>query len=154
MKITNLEDLIAEWQKQMDVCLGKMNDEHEGIRTRNSYTAIHNTIHEFLSDLTYLKSISKDLTSKIEFYTKLLAKLNKLKSGDLTLDNYIEEVEFKVNHLSNPIKPFPIDESTEENDMKELAKEFNKPFQYGNGSFGEMCFENGWKAYKQYLKNK
>ena len=45
--------------------------------------------------------------SKLEFYTKLLAKLKRLKNRDLELDDYITEVEFKVNHLSKACESKP-----------------------------------------------
>jgi hypothetical protein len=34
-----------------------------------------------------------------EFYTKLLAKLLRIKSGEMTLDDYIEEVKSKVDKI-------------------------------------------------------
>jgi hypothetical protein len=41
---------------------------------------------------------TKELFLK-EFYTKLLAKLEKIKSGEMSLDGYIEEVKAKIEKL-------------------------------------------------------
>ena len=47
---------------------------------------------------TQCESLNKktDMENKTEWYRKLLRKLNKIKSGELDLDEYIDEVKAKI----------------------------------------------------------
>jgi DNA topoisomerase IA len=49
--------------------------------------------------LSKIKNITDSKIVYKDFYTKLFAKLQKIKSGEMTLDEYIDEVKKKIEKL-------------------------------------------------------
>jgi len=82
-KMTNLEKLnliTVSVPKSESPYLFDTNSQNEDMEAHAEY-------------MKRLRSVKK------EFYTKLLAKLEKIKSGEMSLDRYIENVKAKIEKL-------------------------------------------------------
>lgn len=60
---------------------------------------ISNVRYERKREIINFAQFEKEAIQKKQFYTKLLAKLNKIQNNEMSLEEYIKEVEEKVKNI-------------------------------------------------------
>lgn len=94
------------------------------------------------------------MENKTEWYRKLLRKLNKIKSGELDLDEYIDEVKAKIEAESQALSMSGVSDLVRDWVEKHQREAWNKMGDTGNDQYQEnINQENYWFGYFRALED-